>query len=78
MRPAWSWVFGLCLVVVSFAALVGMPPSEAKPSPSAAEAVLSEVLFPTARVGMACAVAALAAGAGREGHESAGRRRRSG
>jgi hypothetical protein len=62
MKPYLSWVCGAGLVVVSFAAVVGMPPSEARPSPSATEIALSDVLFPMALVGMAWAVAALVAG----------------
>jgi hypothetical protein len=61
MKPYWSWLCGAGLVVVSFAAMVGMPPSEAKPSPSATDVVLSDALLPAARVGMAGAVAALGA-----------------
>ena len=62
MKPFWSWACGACLVVVSFIALVGMPPSELKPSPSASEILLSDVLFPVALVGMVWAVVALGAG----------------
>jgi hypothetical protein len=59
MKPYLSGVCGACLVVVSFSAVVGMPPSEARPSPSPTEVALSDALFPMALVGMACAVAAL-------------------
>jgi hypothetical protein len=61
MRPFWARVCGASLVVVSFLAMVGMPPSELKPDPSELEAWLSRILLPVALSGMAAAVVALGA-----------------